>query len=113
MLPYSAARGRQAAPPLATTRSGCVPITQFMKSMLWKCCSTIWSPHSHRKEYQLRCSHSMSPHLASRAGGVGGDRLLGEDVLAGFHGGLEVNRAVARRRGQHNDIELAHGELLI
>src|ERR1035438_4275206 len=66
MLPYSSSRGRQAAPPEATTETGCAPLNQLHTSMLWRCCSTIWSPQIHRKEYQLRCCHSRSPHLGSR-----------------------------------------------
>ena len=28
-------------------------MTQLITSRLWTCCSTMWSPHSHRKWYQL------------------------------------------------------------
>src|SRR5438128_2066702 len=41
-------------PPIATAASGCAPNAQHITSMLWTCCSTMWSPHSQVKLYQLR-----------------------------------------------------------
>src|SRR5437879_425111 len=66
MLPYSSSRGRHAAPPLAVTSTGCVPLNQLHTSILCRCCSTIWSPQIHTKLYQLRCWNSKSPHFGSR-----------------------------------------------
>src|SRR6516164_359832 len=66
MLPYSSSRGRHAAPPDATTDSGCVPMNELHTSMLCRCCSTIWSPQIHTNEYQPRCWNSISLHLGSR-----------------------------------------------
>src|SRR5664279_1816905 len=87
MLPYSSSRGRHAAPPLATTSTGCPPLNQLQVSMLWRCCSTIWSPQIHTKEYQLRCCHSRSPHLGSRF-------LLGNNlVLLKFSTGVPTQLA--------------------
>jgi hypothetical protein len=42
-------------------------------------------------------------HLAD-AGGVDGDGLLHEHVLAGLDGGLEVDRAEAGRGGEDDDV---------
>src|ERR687887_603579 len=47
--------GSAARPPEATARTGCVPIAQLHTSRLWTCCSTMWSPQTHTKWYQL-CS---------------------------------------------------------
>src|SRR5689334_18670399 len=66
MLPYSSSRGRHAAPPEATTSTGCPPMNQLHTSMLCRCCSTIWSPQIQTKEYQPRFWNSMSLHLGSR-----------------------------------------------
>ena len=46
-------------------------------------------------------------------GGVGGHRLFREDVLAGLHGGFEVNRAEARRRGENDQVDARVDRLLI
>ena len=51
-------------------------------------------------------------HLAD-AGGVGADRLLGEDVFAGGDGGLEVVRPEARRRGQDDVVDFGEVEQLL
>jgi hypothetical protein len=67
---------------------------------------------AHHGEF-LRGGFASGGQEASRAGGIGGDRLLGEDMFAGFHGGLEVNRTIAGRRGQHDDIEVALGQFLV
>ena len=53
-----------------------------------------------------------SEHRA-HAGRVDGDRLLGEDVLAGLDGGLEVHRAEAGRRGEDHDVDVAGDHLLV
>ena len=51
-------------------------------------------------------------HLAD-AGHVHADRLLGEDVLAGLDGRLEVDRAEARRGGQDDVVDLRQGQELL
>ena len=50
---------------------------------------------------------------AADAGPVDGDRLLHEDVLAGFDGGFEVQRAEAGRRGQDHQVDAAVDRLLV
>ena len=47
------------------------------------------------------------------AGGVDGDRLLAEDVLAGLDGRLEVQRPEVRRRGQEHHVDAAGDHLLV
>ena len=42
-------------------------ITQFATSMLWTCCSTMWSPESQVKYSQLRICHSVSDQSGCRA----------------------------------------------
>src|SRR5664279_103247 len=87
ILPYSSSRGRHAAPPEATTSTGCAPLNQLHTSILCRCCSTIWSPQIHRKLYQLRCCHSRSPHFGSRF-------LLGKSlVLVKFSTGVPTQLA--------------------
>ena len=44
---------------------------------------------------------------------IGAERLLREHVLLGFNRGLEVHRAVARRRGQEDDIDAGGQHLLV
>ncbi len=51
-------------------------------------------------------------HFAD-AGGIGGDGLFHEDVLAGFDGGFKMNRTETRRRGQNHQIYVAVDQLLI
>ena len=50
---------------------------------------------------------------AADAGRVDGDRLLHEDVLAGFDGGFEVDRAEAGRRGEDHQVGAAVDRLLV
>src|SRR4029077_17107139 len=74
-------------PPEATTSTGCPPLNQLQTSILCRCCSTIWSPQIQRKEYQLRCCHSRSPHFGSRF-------LLGKSlVLLKFSTGVPTQLA--------------------
>ena len=49
----------------------------------------------------------------AHAGDVDGDRLLGEDVLAGVDGGREVERAEAGRRGEHHQVDVRREHLLV
>src|SRR5262249_15320930 len=48
----------------------------------------------------------------SDAGRVGADRLLGEDVLAGRHAGLEVDRPEAGRGGEDDVVDVGLEQLL-
>ena len=48
------------------TLFGIDPIAQFTTSMLWTCCSTMWSPDSQLKYSQFRHCHSISVMLGSR-----------------------------------------------
>ena len=49
-----------ARPPTAVNFLGGPLKHQFMTSMLWMCCSQIWSPESQVKWYQLWHCHSSS-----------------------------------------------------
>ena len=64
-------------PPMPTALTGWSPMTQLITSRLWTCCSTMWSPHSHRKWYQLWSWYaaSVSP----------GRAVVEPDAAAPFH----------------------------
>ena len=47
---------------------------------------------------------SLAASNLADAGGVDGDRLLHEDVLAGLHRRFEVERAEAGRRGEDHQV---------
>ena len=49
----------------------------------------------------------------THAGSIHGDRLLGEDVLAGRDGGLDVRGAEARRRRQQHQVHVLQGTHLL
>ena len=45
---------------MPTALIGWAPSAQMATSRLWTCCSTMWSPQSQRKWYQLRIWYSVS-----------------------------------------------------
>ena len=55
----------------------------------------------------FRCRHE-----ALQTVGIGAERLLAEDMLVGVDGRFEMLGTIARRRGEHHDVNIGGNQLL-
>ena len=90
------------------------PISPFFRRLYWsryQGCERRCAPDFTVSLSSLRFLRSR--HETSHARGVRAHRLLAEDVLLRLHRRLEMQRAVAGVRRQHDDIHVAGHQLLV
>ena len=112
--------GARLRPPMPTALTGWAFVAQLITSMLWTCCSTMWSPQSQVKWYQLCIWYSRSLHSGLRGFvpeaalvpvAAAGDDVADRAVVDALHR-LEVAGLVAALRAGA-DAELLLLRLLV